>query len=36
MRHIEADNTRARELLKWTPTIKLEDGIAELKREWGL
>lgn len=31
-----ADNRRAKELLGWTPTISLQDGIAELKREWGL
>lgn len=31
-----ADNRRANELLGWEPTIRLEDGIAELKREWGL
>jgi UDP-glucose 4-epimerase len=31
-----ADNRKACELLGWQPTINLEDGIAELKREWGL
>ena len=31
-----ADNRKAKELLGWEPTIKLEDGIAELKKEWGL
>ncbi len=29
-----ADNTKAKELLDWEPTIKLEDGIAQLKKEW--
>lgn len=31
-----ADNTKARELLGWIPQIKLEDGVASLKKEWGL
>ncbi len=31
-----ADNRKAKELLGWIPTIKVEDGIAELKREAGL
>jgi nucleoside-diphosphate-sugar epimerase len=31
-----ADSSRAKELLGWEPTVKLEDGIAELKVEWGL
>ncbi|MBD3311269.1 MAG: NAD-dependent epimerase/dehydratase family protein [Candidatus Magasanikbacteria bacterium] len=31
-----ADNTKAKKLLGWEPTIKLEDGIAELKKEMGL
>jgi nucleoside-diphosphate-sugar epimerase len=30
-----ADNTLARELLGWEPTITLEEGISELKKEWG-
>lgn len=34
--HALADNSRARELLGWKPAIKLEDGIAELKKEAGL
>ncbi len=29
-----ADNSKAKELLNWAPKIKLEDGIAELKKEW--
>jgi UDP-glucose 4-epimerase len=32
----EADNRKAKELLGWSPTIPLEEGIAELKEEWGL
>lgn len=31
-----ADNTRAKELLGWEPTVSLEDGIAELRKEFGL
>lgn len=31
-----ADSTLAKEILGWEPTISLEDGIAELKREWGI
>lgn len=34
--HTQADNRRAKELLGWEPTITLEEGVAELKREWGL
>lgn len=34
--HTLADNRKAKELLGWEPTIKLEDGIAELKKEAGL
>jgi UDP-glucose 4-epimerase len=32
----KADNRKARELLGWEPTIKLEEGIAELKKIWNL
>ena len=32
----KADNTLAERLLGWEPTIKLEDGIAELKKEYGI
>ncbi|MDO8593476.1 MAG: NAD-dependent epimerase/dehydratase family protein [bacterium] len=31
-----ADNARAKELLGWMPNVSLEDGIAELKKEFGL
>lgn len=31
-----ADNSRARKLLGWSPNVTLEDGIAELKKEYGL
>ncbi len=31
-----ADNAKARELLGWEPKEILEDGIAELKKLWGL
>ncbi len=36
VRHSQADISRAKELLGWEPTIKLEDGIIELKKEWGI
>jgi nucleoside-diphosphate-sugar epimerase len=35
-RHARADNTKAKELLGWEPSISLEDGIAELKKDWGV
>lgn len=31
-----ADNTKAKEILGWEPTVTLEDGIAELKKELGI
>ena len=31
-----ADYRKAKELLGWEPTIRLEDGIEELKKEWGI
>lgn len=31
-----AENNKAKKLLGWEPTIKLEDGVAALKKEWGL
>ncbi len=36
MRFTQADNTKAKKLLGWEPTISLEEGIAELKKEWGI
>ncbi|MEK7625374.1 MAG: NAD-dependent epimerase/dehydratase family protein [Patescibacteria group bacterium] len=36
MRFIEADISLAKKLLGWYPTVTLEDGIAELKKEWGI
>lgn len=36
VRRTEADISRAKELLDWEPTIRFEDGVAELKREWGI
>lgn len=32
----KADNRKAKELLGWEPTITLEEGIAELKKEFGI
>ncbi|PLX28756.1 LPS biosynthesis protein WbpP, partial [Candidatus Parcubacteria bacterium] len=34
VRYTEADNTKAKELLGWEPTVTLEQGIEELKKEW--
>ncbi len=31
-----ANITKAKKLLGWEPTIRLEEGVAELKKEWGL
>lgn len=36
MKYTKADTTKAKELLGWEPTIKLEDGVALLKREFGV
>lgn len=35
-RHALADNNKAKELLGWKPEISFEDGMAELKKEFGL
>lgn len=35
-RHTRADISRARELLGWTPSVSLEEGIAELKKLHGI
>lgn len=32
----QADNRKAKELLGWEPTIMLEEGVAELKKEFGI
>jgi UDP-glucose 4-epimerase len=32
----KADNRKAKELLGWEPTVTLEEGIAELKKEFGI
>ena len=32
----QADNRKAKELLGWEPKVRLEDGIAALKKEAGL
>lgn len=32
----QADNRKAKKLLGWEPTVTLEDGIAELKNEFGI
>lgn len=32
----EADNTKAKKYLGWSPKVTLEDGITALKEEWGL
>jgi len=32
----QADNTKAKDLLGWEPTVTLEEGIAELKKEYGI
>jgi len=31
-----ADNTLAKKLFGWKPEVKLEEGIKELKKEWGI
>lgn len=36
MRHIRADITKAKEELGWEPTVVFEDGLRELKKEWGI
>lgn len=32
----EADNSKAKRVLGWAPQVALEEGIAELKKEWNL
>ncbi|MFZ5365202.1 MAG: NAD-dependent epimerase/dehydratase family protein [Patescibacteria group bacterium] len=36
VRKTYADISKAKELLNWEPTISIEEGVAELKKEWGL
>lgn len=36
MRFIEADASLAQSVLGWRPKVRIEDGIAQLKKEWGL
>ncbi len=36
MKYTRADNSKAKQLLGWEPTITLEKGIQLLKDEWGL
>ena len=36
VRRTAEDNRKAKDLLNWSPKIKLEDGISELKKEWGI
>ncbi|MFA4831686.1 MAG: NAD-dependent epimerase/dehydratase family protein [Patescibacteria group bacterium] len=36
MKYTKADNTKAKELLGWEPVIGLEEGVRDLKREWGV
>jgi len=36
MQKIEADISIAKELFGWKPSVTLEEGIAELKKEWGI
>lgn len=36
MRYTEADNTKAKQLLGWEPTITLEEGIVTLKKMQGI
>jgi UDP-glucose 4-epimerase len=35
-KHSLADNTKARELIGWVPSVSIEEGLAELKKEWGI
>lgn len=36
VRYTKADNTKAKQLLGWEPTVSLEQGIAEMKVLWGV
>ena len=34
-KHTLADNSKARSLMGWKPTVSIEDGVRELLEEWG-
>jgi nucleoside-diphosphate-sugar epimerase len=36
VKYSRADNTKAKKLLGWEPTIALEDGIEEMKKLWNI
>ncbi len=36
VKYTKADNSKAKELLGWEPTISLQEGLGELKKDWGL
>ncbi len=36
VRFMQANITRAKEALNWSPSISLEDGLRDLKKEWGV
>lgn len=36
VRYSRANNQKAKELLGWQPSVKLEDGIVMMKKEWNL
>ncbi|HBU06915.1 MAG TPA: hypothetical protein DEB09_02435 [Candidatus Magasanikbacteria bacterium] len=36
MKYTKADNTKAKILLGWEPTVNLEEGIKKLKEEWNI
>lgn len=36
LRFLEANNTKAKEVLGWEPTVTLEEGLEALKKDWGV
>ena len=36
IRHSRADNTKAKQLLKWEPSVDFDDGMRTVLAEWGL
>ena len=36
VRFMQANISKAKELLGWEPTVTLEEGIETLKKEWNL